>query len=166
MKPYFFLPFLPPFFPSSLPSFLLSFTNRGPPLRPCHTRQVLQSSCFPAWLARVECESISHPSQICSMLPNTPHPLCSLWHFVEGQKKKKNTTCWMKAGRITKKKNKPHILDVISSFHPISSLAKTLSADQWSRLGKGKITDAVQTYVLSFVHFSNLVVPMRHLQSC
>ena len=68
------------------------------------------------------------------MLPNIPHLLCSLWHSVEGKKKKLDES-W----ENNQKKKKNHILDAVSSFHPISSLAKTLSTDQQSCLGKGKI---------------------------
>lgn len=71
------------------------------------------------------------------MLPNIPHLLCSLWHSVEGKKKMLDES--LENNQKKKKKKKNHILDAVSSFHPISSLAKTLSTDQQSCLGKGKI---------------------------
>lgn len=69
----------------------------------------------------------------------------------------------MKAGRITKKKKKPTFLMqfLLSSYFLLGEDPESRSVVP---LWKG-ITDAVHTYVNLLVPFSNLVVPMRHLQS-
>ena len=133
-------------FPSCLPYFLIFFLSSFLPFFPSFFHRLRPTS-----------KTLSHlpspPVQLLSWLAC----MCGVWiHFTSLSDlfhAAKHTTpivftlafCWRQKKKLdeswenNQKKKKNHILDAVSSFHPISSLAKTLSTDQQSCLGKGKI---------------------------